>query len=503
MKTRAPRLLTGATLILAGLAAGLILSQSVSFEAGRAIAGPTAAIAAPPLAEGEVPESPFVKVADAVVPGVVAISTSATRQPQEGRGRNFHPWGDMFEDLFPNDPRQEGGDRQRQRPRRDSGSGSGFLIDAEGYILTNNHVISKADEVKVLFSNGNEIVAKVVGQDPETDVALLKIDPDDYEGTLSPLYFGDSEKIRVGDWAIAIGNPFGQLAGTLTVGVISAKGRADLNIMGGTPAYQNFIQTDASINFGNSGGPLVNSRGEVIGVNTAINPAGQGIGFAIPINMASRIADELRRSGHVTRGYLGIYPQTLTPELAESLEIEGTEGILIAEVVDDTPAARAGLETGDVITRLNGTGVNEVNSFRLLVAEQEVGGEIRLDVLRDGRKKKIGVTLEARPGAVVASMPAEEEESWAGLQVEELDSRAARRLVEDPTDEGVVVVDVEIDSAAEEAGIRVGDIIKEVGNVEVSDLADYAKAQRKYEEKKAVAILLKRGNQTQYVGLKP
>jgi S1-C subfamily serine protease len=285
--------------------------------------------------------------------------------------------------------------------------------------------------------------------------------------------------------------------------VISAKGRADLNIMGGTPAYQNFIQTDASINFGNSGGPLVNAHGDVIGVNTAINPAGQGIGFAIPINMASRIADELRTSGRVSRGYLGIYPQTLTPELAESLDIAGQTGILIAEVVEDTPAEKAGLESGDVITKLNGVEVDEVNAFRLLVADQDVGSEIRLDVIREGDKKRIDVVLEERPSAVVASTPLEDDDVWAGLHVEDLDSRSARRLIEDPNEEGVVVVDVDIDSPADEAGIRPGDLIREIGNVEITDLGDYAKAVRKYEEKKAVAILIKRGNQTLYVGMKP
>ena len=499
MKMSMPRFLTGVTLVLAGLAAGLVLSQSVSFEAGRAVAGPSAAIASPADVAGVIPESPFVAVADRVVPGVVAISTQTSSDPHANRRSNPHPWGDMFEDLFPNDPRQE----ERGRPRREGGSGSGFVIDREGYILTNNHVISKADEVTVRFSDGKEVEAKIVGQDPDTDVALLKIDPKDYDGELWPLAMGDSEAIRVGDWAIAIGNPFGQLAGTLTVGVVSAKGRVDLNIMGGTPAYQNFIQTDASINFGNSGGPLVNAHGDVIGVNTAINPAGQGIGFAIPINMASRIADELKRSGHVTRGYLGIRPQTLTPELAESLDIKGTEGILIAEVMDGTPAADAGLESGDVITKVNGQIVDEVNSFRLLVAEQDVGSKIRLDVIREGKDKRIDVTLGERPGAVVASAPAAEEHSWAGLDVLDLDSREARRLIDDPEEEGVVVVNVEPGSPAEEAGIRVGDIIKEVGNAEIADFDDYQKAVRKYEEKKAVAVLLKRGGRTLYVGLKP
>jgi S1-C subfamily serine protease len=317
--------------------------------------------------------------------------------------RRFHPWGDMFDDLFPNDPREE-----QRRPRRQQGSGSGFLLDHDGYIMTNNHVISRAENVVVMLSDGTELEAEIIGQDPATDVALIKVDPRDYDGELPILEVGDSDDIRVGDWAIAVGNPFGQLAGSLTVGVVSAKGRQDLNIMGGTPAYQNFIQTDASINFGNSGGPLVNSRGQVIGVNTAINPAGQGIGFAIPINMAAKIADQLKNEGRVVRGYLGILPQELTPELAESLDIPGTEGILIGQVIEDTPADRAGLERGDVIVRMNDRELSgDVNAFRLRVAEQPVGEEIRLEVIREGREKRIGVVLEERP-----SGPASGSRTW-------------------------------------------------------------------------------------------
>jgi serine protease Do len=500
------RILTGAGLLGVGVAAGLVLSMQVEF--GGARAGNTQAVAAdhtsdlPPIAAVQ---SPFVAVAERVVPGVVAISTRGSSQVSDEDMRRFHPWGDMFDELFPNDPREE--QRRPNSNRRPQGSGSGFILDQSGYIMTNNHVVSRAGEVNVLLADGTELIAEIIGQDPATDVALIKVDPDDHDGPLPSLEIGNSDDIQVGDWAIAVGNPFGQLAGSLTVGVISAKGRQDLNIMGGTPAYQNFIQTDASINFGNSGGPLVNSRGQVIGVNTAINPAGQGIGFAIPINMAARIADQLKTEGRVVRGYLGILPQALTPELAESLDIPGTEGILIGQVIEDTPAAKAGLERGDVIVKLDGKKLGtDVNMFRLAVAELPVGDKIRLDVLRDGREKRIEVVLEERPDNAVAGFTpedAEREEIWAGLQVEELDSRRARRLVDDTEETGVVVVGVEPDSPAEDAGILEGDVIKEVGNVEVSDLRDYRRAVGKYEDKKAVAVLLKRGEQTLYVGLKP
>ena len=498
------KFLLGATLIGAGLAAGLVLSWRV--DLGGAVAERNVVLAENPgaMSAEAAPstlESPFVAVADRVVPGVVAISTE-TRATD--RRTSFHPWGDMFDELFPNDPRRQGSDPQRQRAPRQQGAGSGFIVDQDGYIMTNNHVVNNADKVTVTFADGEELTATVIGQDPETDVALIKVDPKEYKkGKLPSLAFGDSDAIRVGDWAIAVGNPFGQLAGSMTVGIVSAKGRQDLNIMGGTPQYQDFIQTDASINFGNSGGPLVNVHGEVIGVNTAINPAGQGIGFAIPINMAKQIAEQLKQGGRVVRGYLGIYPQSLTPELAESLETPTKEGILVARMEDDTPAAKAGLLQGDLILEMNGEHVtSDVNAFRLKVAQLPVGEKIHLNIFRDGKTKKVDVTLAERPSAVVASAPGApgHDEVWAGLRVESISDRSQADAA--PT-EGVVVVDVEPDSPADDAGIREGDIIKEVGNVDITGLRDYRDAVKKYESKKAVALLIQRGEQTLYVGLKP
>lgn len=505
MKKPLARVLTGVALVGIGVVGGLVLSLQV--KVGSADVSKTSAEASnrTAVAPGAMLDSPFVAVADRVVPGVVAISTRTDGGNQTSdSGAPFHPWGDMFEDLFPNNPHQQ--DVPRTPRRRQGGSGSGFLLDHDGYILTNNHVINQASEVSVTLADGTELKAEIVGQDPGTDVALIKIDPKDYDGALPVLALGNSDDIRVGDWAVAVGNPFGQLAGSLTVGVVSAKGRQDLNIMGGTPGYQDFIQTDASINFGNSGGPLVNVNGEVIGVNTAINPAGQGIGFAIPINMASRIADELKTKGRVVRGYLGILPQALTPELAESMDLTGTDGILVGQVIEDTPADRGGLRRGDVITRLNGEKLgDDVNHFRLIVAEQPVGEKIRLEVMRDGKTVKLEVKLEERPDAPGGPAVRERnaEEIWAGLQVEELDARESRRLFDTDDVTGVLVRAVEPGSSAENAGIIPGDVIKEIGNVEVRDLRDYRKAVDKYQDKKAVAVLLRRGEQTLYVGLKP
>ena len=498
MKTPVRRFLAGSTLLVAGVVGGLMLSAQIDVDSpvfrNPAHAGPFDSKSGAMI---PATESPFVAVADKVIPAVVAITTTAEADQQEDR--QFHPWGDPFgfEELFPNDPRRQEG--QRRIP---GGSGSGFFMDERGYILTNNHVVRNASEVKVMLSDGTELDAKVIGQDPDTDVAVVKVE-NGASKKLPFIPFGDSDLIRPGDWAIACGNPFGQLQGSLTVGVISAKGRADLNIMGGTPVYQSFIQTDASINFGNSGGPLVNIHGEVIGMNTAINPAGQGIGFAIPINMVKSVAKELIEKGRVVRGYLGIYPQALTPELAEGLEIPNTKGILIGRVVEKTPAEKSGLKRGDVVTKLNGQTVTDVNDFRMRVADFPVGDPIKLEVLRDGKKRNIEVTLEERPSQEqLAESEDKAADEWAGLRVEDLDSERARRFVEDPQETGVLVVAVEPGSPAENAGIQPGDIIKEIGNSTIKDSDDYNSAVKKFHDKKAVAFLLKRGNQTLYVGLK-
>lgn len=491
------RFLGGAVLVAAGVTAGLVLSARL--EPGGGVALRNEASASPPEAIAA-PESPFVGVADRVVPGVVAITTKGSRV-RGGGGNRFHPWGDMFEDLFPDDPRQE---RQDRGGRRARGSGSGFFLDFDsGYLLTNNHVVDNAAEVVVTLADGTELDAKIVGQDQATDVAVVKVDPGEYDGDLPRIARGDSDDLHVGEWVLAVGNPFGQLAGSVTVGVVSALGRHDLQIMGNTPAYQNFIQTDASINFGNSGGPLVNLHGEVVGMNSAINPAGQGIGFAIPINLASKVAEELIENGKVVRGFLGIVPQPITADIAESFEVEEGVGVLIGQVLEDTPAADAGLKRGDIILTLNGKSVSDVSEFRMRVADQHVGESIRLEILRDGRERDITVTLSERPGTVTASVQGSEPERWAGIHAVDIDSREARRMVDDPSEEGVLVADVEPDSPADDAGIRVGDIIKEIGNVEVYDRSDYRDAVKKYEKKEAVAVLLKRGEQTLYVGLRP
>jgi len=437
---------------------------------------------------GDLP-SIFVDVVEKVSPGVVQVDTKRTVEVSPFRFEG--PFGQMFREMFPDMP------TERQRV---PGYGSGFVLTQEGYIMTNNHVVQNADRVEVKTSEGQVYRAEVVGRDPSTDVAVVRVSTSD---PLHPIRLGDSDQMRVGDWVLAFGNPFGQLEGSVTAGVVSAKGRTDLAIAGGGPVYQDFIQTDASINFGNSGGPLVNLNGEVIGMNTAINPTGQGIGFAIPMNLAKRVAEQLIDQGKVVRGYMGILPQELTPELAEGKGLEGQSGILVAQVVEDSPAETAGLEVGDVIVEYEGEPVADVNRFRWLVADTEVGERARLKVLRDGRERKVEVVLTERPDVAVAAVEPEEQ-TWLGLEVASVRSPEAERLGVDPDERGVVVIAVEDASPAEDAGLRPGDLLVEVGGESIRDLDDFYQVRERLQDReKAIVFLIKRSGYTSFVAVKP
>jgi serine protease Do/serine protease DegQ len=344
-------------------------------------------LASMPPKEGRgVPENPFIRVAELVTPSVVNISTVTT-----GKGRTpteqFRPFGNdpFFRDFF--DRFFEGMPRRRQQ----ASLGSGVIIEKRGLILTNNHVVKDADEITVKFADKHEVKGKVVGTDAKTDLAVIRVDAKD---DLPVATLGDSDTLQVGEWAIAIGNPFG-LDHTLTVGVISATGRSEVGIA----AYENFIQTDASINPGNSGGPLLNVRGEVIGINTAIVASGQGIGFAIPVNMARKVMEDLVKRGKVTRGWLGIGIQPLTPELAKSFGVSADEGILVNQVMPKSPAETAGIKVGDLILSLDGKPLKDTRQMQRLVAEAEIGKTIEVVVLRDKTKR----TLKLQVGEMPAS----------------------------------------------------------------------------------------------------
>jgi len=335
---------------------------------------------------GAVPENPFVRVAEMVTPAVVNISTVTT-----GKGRNpteqFRPFGndpffrDFFDRFFEGMPRQ----------RRQTSLGSGVIIDKSGLILTNNHVIKDADEITVKFANKQEAKGKIVGTDPKTDLAVIRVSTKE---DLPVVALGNSDALHVGEWAIAIGNPFG-LDHTLTVGVISATGRSEVGIA----AYENFIQTDASINPGNSGGPLLNIRGEVIGINTAIVASGQGIGFAIPVNMARKVMEDLVKKGKVTRGWLGVGIQSLTPELAKSFGVGVDGGILVNQVMPKSPAEAAGLKTGDLILIVDGKPVKDPRELQRIIGDTEIGKSIELTILRDKARQTVKVQVGEMPAS--------------------------------------------------------------------------------------------------------
>jgi Do/DeqQ family serine protease len=398
-------------------------------------------------------EDAFSAAADRVTPAVVNVSTV----PKRGAGPEDAP--DRFREFFG----EEFYERHfRRRPREEArSSGSGVVVDPKGYILTNNHVIENAQDITVRLSDGRKLPAKLVGRDPKSDLAVLKVDA---RGPLPTAELGDSDHLRVGQWAIAIGNPFG-LDRTVTVGIVSATARTRV----GVTQYENFIQTDASINPGNSGGPLLNLDGRVIGINTAIVAAGQGIGFSIPINQAKDVMRQLIAGGRVVRGWLGIAIQDVTDELAGSFGVKEREGVLVADVMKGGPAESAGLRAGDVIVELNGGTIKEVPELQRRVAAVAPGQTVRLTVVRDRKPVRLSVRIAEMPSDEPAPAAAEDAETW-GLSVEPLSGDAALRLGL-PVSHGLLVGDVASGSPADRAGLKRGDVIVEVGRTPVSDPA--------------------------------
>ncbi len=439
-------------------------------------------------AEGE---SPFVAVAQKVMPSVVNI-TVKKEDKRRSRTRDFFDWG-PFRDFFP--------DVHPEIPRDITSGGSGIIIDRDGYILTNNHVVSNATDIQVKDANGHEYRAKIIGTDPASDVALIQVQDAEFK-TDQVAEFGDSDAIKVGDWAIAIGNPFG-LDLTVTVGVISAKGRSNLAIGGGGPSYQNFIQTDASINFGNSGGPLINIRGQVIGLNTAINTQGQGISFAIPINLADNIIEQLRTDGQVVRGFLGMAPRELDDAKREALKLDrDVKGVFVDEVQEETPAERGGLESGDVITHIDRTPVDDPSMFRFIIAEKKPGTKVKLSILRDSKKKTLSFTLGDRADFIPAIPRETKEDLWLGLQVKGIESPQARQWGID-AEEGVLVIDVDFNSPAQNK-ILPRDVIIEINRRPVKNMESYRKIVSDFDDNKdAVLFRVIRNGRKTYEAVKP
>ncbi len=445
------------------------------------------------------PES-FADLAERLSPAVVNISTSQTVEAPQRGPRPQLPPGSPFEDLF----RDFFDGERNQGPRTTNSLGSGFVIAPEGFIVTNNHVIENADEIMVNFIDGSSLPATLVGTDPKTDIAVLKVTPPQ---PLTFVPFGDSDAARVGDWVIAIGNPFG-LGGSVSAGIISARNR-DIN----SGPYDDFIQTDAAINRGNSGGPLFNMAGEVIGVNTAIiSPSGGsiGIGFSVPSALVKTVVAQLREFGATRRGWLGVKIQQVTPELAEGLGLEKPSGALVSEVTSGGPAASGGVEAGDVIVKFDGRDINEMRDLPRMVAETEVGKDVRVVVWRKGKTQTVKVVLglldegSATPGPDVDAPEAPATaESALGMKMEPLTAKNRSDYDVAADAKGVLVVEVEAGSAAAEKGIRPGDVIVEVAQEEVATPADVrgGVARAKEEGRKSLLILVRTGEEKRFVAL--
>lgn len=482
------------TLMIAISALSLILGYAGSTGSVKAATGP-----------GELEHS-LVLVSEEVKLSVVSIITvKVFKHPSTGggrfhgdqygrghgnrRGRQRNPFDDFFDKFIPRTPPK--GEYKTQS------LGSGVIVridDGKGYILTNNHVVADMDELKVKLSDKREFDGEVVGTDEQTDLAVIKIEGEN----LSAAKMGDSDKLKQGQWAIAIGNPFG-LSHTVSVGVVSAMGRSGVGIAN----YENFIQTDAAINPGNSGGPLVNIDGEIIGINTAIftrSGGYQGIGFAIPVNMAKAVLRDLIDKGKVTRGWLGVAIQDMNESLAEQFGVTATEGILISDIQDGSPAKEAGFERGDILIEFDNKPMSDVNQLRHIVAQTEVGKEVKVKVLRKSNETVLTVTIGEQPSDLFASAKSSIGRDL-GMSVQNLTEELAKSFGFE-NENGVVVSAVEPGSPAAQADVKEGDLIKEVNREKINNIKEFREALKSTEEGKDILLLLRRGMHTRFVIIK-
>lgn len=484
----------------------LVRSGSAARAVGLAAVAVTIAVAlllsGATVSRGESapPESPFVAVGRIVRPAVVSIRTV---RAVNAEGMGTGPLQEMYRQFFPD---EEGKGGRFESPS----TGSGFVVAAAGDILTNHHVIDGADEIFVRFGGERrEYRATVVGADPATDLALLHIDPAGQR--LPVLEFGDSDALEIGAWVVAVGNPFGNLESSLTVGVVSAKGRGDLLIGGQTPRYQDFIQTDAAINHGNSGGPLVDTRGRVVGVNTAISERGQGIGFAVPSNLARVVYGQLRQSGRVVRGYLGLWTEDLVTVVGETRPGEPEEGVRVLKVAPGSPAAAAGLQPDDIITQFGGRPATNNRQLQFMIAEARPQVAVDVKVARGGKQLSVSVMPVDQGAAAGEEKPvaAAGAGAWLGLEVAALDGgdeRVARlkELLGVTATAGVMVVGVDESGPAAAAGLRPGDVLAAVDGKRVEDLAGWEQVRSEHTAVPApLTILVRTGGTERYAQVDP
>jgi serine protease Do len=479
MSTRNQTIAAFFTVAMAAMLVGAVVGNQVprptAHEARAADPAP-APVEGGSRAAGPVGLDTFKDIARRNTPGVVNINTSQVVR-RSGRGDAFRDFfGDDLMDRFFG-PQPEGRDQRPQRQTQTS-LGSGFILDKDGYVLTNRHVVEGADKINVTLSgdrNGSKrYEAKLVGKDARTDVALLKIEPKE---ALSPIELGDSEAVEVGEWVMAIGNPFGLGGNSVTVGVVSYKGRGlSLGVQGTTV---DMIQTDAAINPGNSGGPLLNTRGQVVGINTMIITGGErqsaGVGFSVPINVAKEILPQLRDKGKVARGWLGIQIQPVSEDMARTFKMKEAKGALISQVTSGSPAEKAGLKVEDVVIAADGREIVDNGDLSRYVAGQPPGKTVKLDLLRDGQPQAVSVTLGTFPDDPAESRAEEEESNKLGMTLRDLTPEMAERLDLPRGSRGVVVMDAEAGEAAEQAGLQRGDIIVSVNGAPVEGVASFNK----------------------------
>ncbi len=453
-------------------AAGLGLAHTTE---KRPSANPPATLRLADPGEGP-SKSSYAPLIKEVLPSVVNISSSKIVHNRMSSEEGM-PMDPFFRQFFGQEGNDGGGRFNTPRDSREKALGSGVIVSTEGYILTNNHVIDGATDVRVTLSDKREFKARIVGADPKTDVAVLKIDANN----LAPIIIGDSSKVQVGDVALAIGDPFG-VGQTVTKGIISATGRGGLGI----EDYEDFLQTDAPINPGNSGGALINDRGELVGLNTAIISHGsggsQGIGFAVPANLARQVMDQVLKNGHVTRAYLGIYPQDVTPAMARAFGEKQSEGIVVGDVTPNSPASEAGIKTGDIILEVNGKPVTDSNQLRMSISMMQPGTELELKTLRNGAERDTTVKLAEMPVESARADSNDEQggsKALEGVEVSGLDLRTARELGIPESTKGVVVTDIDPASKMADSGLQKGDVIQQVNHQPVNNVSEFQSAIRK------------------------